>query len=192
MRLVTININVIGWNISSIMSADVSKLLKKIEADEVKFIRLQFSDVQGMPKNAAIPADQAEKSLTEGIWFDGSSIEGFLPDRRVRYAPQGRSGLLCGPSLETRGRQGRPVHLRCLYLRQQAFRRRPPVHPQEDRWPRPPRWATPSTPAPNLSFSSSTSLTGNRPHEFADHGAVISTSRRTTRQKTSAGRSSSH
>ena len=59
------------------MSADVSKLLKKIEADNVKFIRLQFTDVPGMPKNAAIPAAQAEKSLTEGTWFDGSSIEGF-------------------------------------------------------------------------------------------------------------------
>jgi glutamine synthetase len=43
----------------------------------VKFIRLQFSDIQGLPKNVAIPASQAEKALTEGIWFDGSSIEGF-------------------------------------------------------------------------------------------------------------------
>jgi L-glutamine synthetase (EC 6.3.1.2) len=59
------------------MSADVSKLLKKIEADKVQFIRLQFTDVPGMPKNAAIPGVQAEKALTEGIWFDGSSIEGF-------------------------------------------------------------------------------------------------------------------
>ena len=52
-------------------------MLKKIEADEVKFIRLQFTDVLGMPKNAAIPVAQAEKALTEGTWFDGSSIEGF-------------------------------------------------------------------------------------------------------------------
>jgi glutamine synthetase len=59
------------------MSADVAKLLKKIEADGVKFIRLQFTDVPGMPKNAAIPVVQAEKALTDGIWFDGSSIEGF-------------------------------------------------------------------------------------------------------------------
>ena len=59
------------------MSADVTKMLKKIEADKVKFIRLQFTDIQGMPKNVSIPAIQAEKALTEGIWFDGSSIEGF-------------------------------------------------------------------------------------------------------------------
>ena len=60
------------------MSIDVvSELLERIDADLVKFIRLQFSDIQGLPKNVAIPAAQAEKALTEGIWFDGSSIEGF-------------------------------------------------------------------------------------------------------------------
>ena len=62
---------------SSNMSADVAKLLKKIEADKVKFIRLQFTDIQGLAKNVSIPVVQAEKALTEGIWFDGSSIEGF-------------------------------------------------------------------------------------------------------------------
>ncbi|NLX49033.1 MAG: glutamine synthetase, partial [Methanospirillum sp.] len=57
------------------MSTDtVSELLERIDADLVKFIRLQFSDIQGLPKNVAIPAAQAEKALTEGIWFDGSSI----------------------------------------------------------------------------------------------------------------------
>jgi glutamine synthetase len=55
----------------------VDQMLERIDADLVKFIRLQFTDVQGMPKNAAIPVEQAEKALTDGIWFDGSSIEGF-------------------------------------------------------------------------------------------------------------------
>ena len=57
--------------------ADILKTLKRIEADEVQFVRLQFTDVLGMPKNAAIPVAQVEKSLKEGTWFDGSSIEGF-------------------------------------------------------------------------------------------------------------------
>jgi len=57
--------------------ADVTKTLKRIEVDQVQFVRLQFTDVLGMPKNAAIPVAQVEKSLTEGTWFDGSSIEGF-------------------------------------------------------------------------------------------------------------------
>ena len=40
---------------SSNMSADVTKLLKKIETDKIKFIRLQFTDIQGQPKNVSIP-----------------------------------------------------------------------------------------------------------------------------------------
>ena len=60
------------------MSKDVvADMLERIDADLVKFLRLQFTDIQGMPKNVAIPVEQAEKALTEGIWFDGSSIEGF-------------------------------------------------------------------------------------------------------------------
>jgi glutamine synthetase len=55
----------------------VDQMLERIDADLIKFVRLQFTDVQGMPKNAAIPVEQVEKALTDGIWFDGSSIEGF-------------------------------------------------------------------------------------------------------------------
>ncbi|MDD1672386.1 MAG: type I glutamate--ammonia ligase [Methanomicrobiales archaeon] len=55
----------------------VAEMLQKIEADTVKFIRLQFTDILGQPKNVAIPVEQVEKALTDGIWFDGSSIEGF-------------------------------------------------------------------------------------------------------------------
>ncbi|MEN6512788.1 glutamine synthetase family protein, partial [Methanoculleus sp.] len=56
----------------------VSHMLERIEQDNVKFLRLQFTDVPGMPKNVAIPVKQAEKALTSGIGFDGSSIEGFV------------------------------------------------------------------------------------------------------------------
>ncbi len=55
----------------------VSRILEKIEEDRVQFIRLQFTDILGMSKNVAIPAKQAEKALTDGISFDGSSIQGF-------------------------------------------------------------------------------------------------------------------
>lgn len=55
----------------------VSEMLARIKADNVKFIRLQFTDILGIPKNVAVPAFQAEKALTDGIWIDGSSIEGF-------------------------------------------------------------------------------------------------------------------
>jgi glutamine synthetase len=61
------------------MAADqISTMLERIEKDRIRFIRLQFSDLQGHPKNVAIPVTQAEKALTDGIGFDGSSIEGFV------------------------------------------------------------------------------------------------------------------
>jgi glutamine synthetase len=61
------------------MAADqISTMLERIEKDQIRFIRLQFSDLQGHPKNVAIPATQAKKALTDGIGFDGSSIEGFV------------------------------------------------------------------------------------------------------------------
>jgi len=61
------------------MSRDAtSAMLERIEQDNVRFLRLQFTDLLGMPKNVAIPIKQAEKALTGGIGFDGSSIEGFV------------------------------------------------------------------------------------------------------------------
>ncbi|MBP1927629.1 glutamine synthetase [Methanolinea mesophila] len=71
----------------------VSEMLERIDADLVKFLRLQFTDIQGQPKNVAIPVEQAEKALTEGIWFDGSSIEGFA---RIE-----ESDMLLKPDLNT-------------------------------------------------------------------------------------------
>jgi len=53
-------------------------ILKSIEENQVRFLRLQFVDIGGMVKNVGIPVSQAEKSLKSGIAFDGSSIEGFV------------------------------------------------------------------------------------------------------------------
>ncbi|MFW5787374.1 MAG: type I glutamate--ammonia ligase [Halanaerobiales bacterium] len=44
---------------------------------DVKFIRLQFTDIFGAVKNVAIPVNQLNKALAGQIMFDGSSIEGF-------------------------------------------------------------------------------------------------------------------
>ncbi|MBU4374691.1 MAG: type I glutamate--ammonia ligase [Euryarchaeota archaeon] len=53
-------------------------VLNSIEENQVRFLRLQFVDIQGMVKNVGIPVSQAEKALKSGISFDGSSIEGFV------------------------------------------------------------------------------------------------------------------
>jgi len=53
-------------------------VLDEIEEKDVNFLRLQFTDILGVVKNVSIPASQAEKAFDEGIYFDGSSIEGFV------------------------------------------------------------------------------------------------------------------
>ena len=53
-------------------------VLDRIEEEGVDFLRLQFTDILGTVKNVSIPAHQAKKAFDEGIYFDGSSIEGFV------------------------------------------------------------------------------------------------------------------
>src|SRR5512141_2269871 len=52
-------------------------LLAKVGQNQIKFIDLQFTDVVGVVKNVTIPAHELAEALEHGIWFDGSSIEGF-------------------------------------------------------------------------------------------------------------------
>ncbi|MEH7393452.1 type I glutamate--ammonia ligase [Bacillus sp. JJ1474] len=53
--------------------------IKRISEEEnVKFIRLQFTDILGTIKNVEIPISQLEKALGNKMMFDGSSIEGFV------------------------------------------------------------------------------------------------------------------
>jgi len=67
-------------------------VLESIEAENVDFLRLQFTDILGVVKNVSIPASQAEKAFTEGIYFDGSSINGFVriqeSDMRLKPDPE--------------------------------------------------------------------------------------------------------
>jgi len=52
-------------------------IMKIAQEQKVRFINLQFTDIVGMVKSITVPVSQLERVLTEGIWFDGSSIEGF-------------------------------------------------------------------------------------------------------------------
>jgi len=60
------------------ISEEAEAVLEEIDEEGVDFLRLQFTDILGTVKNVSIPADQAEKAFTEGIYFDGSSINGFV------------------------------------------------------------------------------------------------------------------
>jgi len=54
------------------------QILKTAKDQNVKFIRLQFTDILGNIKNVAITVEQLEHALDGKIMFDGSSIEGFV------------------------------------------------------------------------------------------------------------------
>ncbi|MGN1317698.1 MAG: type I glutamate--ammonia ligase [Lachnospirales bacterium] len=59
------------------MAKTKQQILDICKEQDVEFIRLQFIDVLGVPKNVAITFSQLEKVLEDGMMFDGSSIEGF-------------------------------------------------------------------------------------------------------------------
>ncbi len=67
------------------------EVFELVEEHDVAFVRLQFTDILGHVKNIAIPARQLDKAFDEGIWFDGSSIEGFVriqeSDMRIEPDP---------------------------------------------------------------------------------------------------------
>ena len=54
---------------------DIFRLAKE---ENVKYIRLQFTDLLGVIKNVEIPVRQLTKALDNKMMFDGSSIEGFV------------------------------------------------------------------------------------------------------------------
>lgn len=56
---------------------DKKELFERIKADEVKFISFQFTDVTGSVKSVDAPLGRLEDAIDNGLWFDGSSVEGF-------------------------------------------------------------------------------------------------------------------
>jgi glutamine synthetase len=48
-----------------------------IKRNDIRFIRLQFSDIVGVAKHVTIPVNHWDTAISHGIWFDGSSVEGF-------------------------------------------------------------------------------------------------------------------
>ena len=86
-------------------------IMRLVEEEDVEFIRLQFTDLFGNLKNAAVTASQLEKVLDNRYVFDGSCVEGFLHDNDMDM-------FLC-PDLDTlaifpwRPQQGKVARLIC-------------------------------------------------------------------------------
>jgi len=77
-----------------------AKILELAERTNVKFMRLQFTDILGVIKNVEIPNRQFAAALDGQIMFDGSSIEGFV---RIE-----ESDMFLRPDLSTGALKGEP------------------------------------------------------------------------------------
>jgi glutamine synthetase len=67
---------------SAVMSIDYSvgelqRVDDIIKRNDIRFIRLQFSDIVGIAKHMTIPIGHWDTAISHGVWFDGSSVEGF-------------------------------------------------------------------------------------------------------------------
>lgn len=86
-------------------------IMRRIEEEDIEFIRLQFTDMFGSLKNVAITSSQLGKALDNKCMFDGSSIEGFV---RIE-----ESDMYLYPDLDTfeifpwRPQQGKVARLIC-------------------------------------------------------------------------------
>ncbi len=77
----------------ALRTAAAGDIVALLAEQDVRFLRLQFTDILGVIKNVEIPRSQFAKALAGDILFDGSSIEGFV---RVE-----ESDMLLKPDLST-------------------------------------------------------------------------------------------
>jgi glutamine synthetase len=71
------------------------RVFEQAEAAHVRFVSLQFTDIMGVVKNVHIPFHKFGDAVDHGLWFDGSSIEGFA---RIH-----ESDMFLDPDLDTFG-----------------------------------------------------------------------------------------
>lgn len=94
---------------------DFKVLINRVSQDEVKFVSLQFTDVTGAVKSLDIPVDRLEGAVKDGIWFDGSSVEGFAriqeSDMRLIPDPATYTMLPWSPPDMRRGRMFCDIYL---------------------------------------------------------------------------------
>jgi len=75
------------------MNGDKEYVFRMCKENDVKFIRLWFTDILGFLKGFAITLDELEGAIEEGMGFDGSSIQG--------YARIDESDMIAKPDLKT-------------------------------------------------------------------------------------------
>jgi len=80
------------------------EILNITKKEKIIFVRLQFVDILGMPKNIVIPVSRLEEALDNGIPFDASSIAGYatIEESDKIAKPDLKSFVLLPESIEKR------------------------------------------------------------------------------------------
>lgn len=60
------------------MKYTIDEIRKIVEKENIRYIRLQFTDMDGFLKNVEIPSYRLDDALNGDVMFDGSSVEGFV------------------------------------------------------------------------------------------------------------------
>jgi glutamine synthetase len=58
---------------------EVTKVVKEIQEKQIKYVKLQFTDINGIIKSVTISSKRIESVFDYGQSFDGSSITGYRP-----------------------------------------------------------------------------------------------------------------
>ncbi|WP_218142316.1 type I glutamate--ammonia ligase [Alkalibacterium putridalgicola] len=90
------------------------KIVDDVKKENVRFLRLMFTDILGIIKNVEVPVSQLEKVLDGKMMFDGSSIEGFvrIHESDMYLKPDLDTWLVFPWEIET-SRSGRVARLIC-------------------------------------------------------------------------------
>lgn len=87
---------------------DKKEILDRVKQDNIRFVSYQFSDVTGVVKSVDAPVEQLKTALDDGVWFDGSSVEGFAriqeSDMHLRIDPESYAVLPWSPMEMRRAR----------------------------------------------------------------------------------------
>lgn len=90
-------------------------VLQQLQDEEIKFLRLQFTDILGQAKNVEVPRTQFEKALSGDVTFDGSAVQGFtrVEESDMLLAPDLSTFLVYPQFSRDEGERGRVARLIC-------------------------------------------------------------------------------
>ena len=130
-------------------------VLKMVRENDVKFIRLWFTDILGALKGFAITSQGLEEALAEGVGFDGASIQGIHPHGRKRHGRHAGSHHLPHSPMAAKAERRSSHDVRHPHTPSGSPLRETPGMCSSVTLSGPRAWATPTT--LGLSWNSSTS-----------------------------------